>query len=269
LTINEKKIKSFADWYGTQTIVTFSPDDTEIIQGNPAQRRKFIDVLISLHDKEYLHALIEYQKNLSLRNRLLKTKMDDILCEIYEEKMAETGAVVCRKRAESLDFLNREFVLLYGEISDQKDAVFFNYTPSFMSDLSSIKTWKEVFYTLLRERRKKDLETGFSSRGPHRDDVLFSINDKPAGKFASRGQCRSIVLSLKISSIVYLEKKTGKKPIILFDDAVSELDNGRTQRVFSLIEKQGQIFIACPGKTVPIKEKIPRYIVADGIVAAQ
>jgi DNA replication and repair protein RecF len=266
MKINGKKIASFAEWFGSQTIVSFSPDDAEIIHGNPAQRRKFLDVLISLFDKKYFHALIEYRKNLSLRNILLRTRMDDILCEIYEEKMSEAGSIICQKRKETLESLSKEFVPLYGEISAQNDVVFYKYEPSFMSDLSSIKTWKEVFYTMLCERRKKDHEIGFSSVGPHRDDVLFFINNKPAVKYASKGQSRSIVLSLKISSRLHLEKKTNKKPIILFDDAVSELDIGRTQRVFSLVEKQGQIFIASPGKIVPIKEKIKQYSISNGVV---
>lgn len=266
---NDKKSPSFAEWFGTQTIMSFSPNDGEIIHGNPAERRKFLDVLISLFDKEYLHALIKYRKNLSLRNMLLKKGMDEILCEIYEEKMAEAGAIICQKRSLALESLIKEFLPLYREISAQKDVVFFNYGPSFVSDLSSIKTWKEVFYIMLGERRKKDLEMGFSSIGPHRDDVLFFINNKPAGKYASKGQCRSIVLSLKIGSCFFLEKQTGKKPIILFDDAVSELDTGRTQRVFSLVEKQGQTFIASPGNTAPIKEKSKRYIVSEGSVTAQ
>jgi DNA replication and repair protein RecF len=269
LKINGNKISSFTEWFGTQTIVSFSPDDIVIIHGNPLHRRKFLDMLISLFDKEYLLALIEYRKNLSLRNLLLKTKMDEILCEIYEEKMSEAGAIIVQKRLETLNVLSREFDPVYREISAGKDTVFFEYKPSFMSELSSIKTWKEVFYTKLCERRKKDQETGFSSSGPHRDEVLFFINKKPAEMFASRGQSRSIVLSLKISSIRCLEKNTQKKPIILFDDAVSELDTGRTERVYLLVEKQGQLFIASPGKTVPIKDRIRRYRVSEGTVEAQ
>lgn len=269
LKINEKKITSFSEWFGSQTIVSFAPDDIEIIQGNPACRRKFLDILISLFDKEYLRALIEYRKNLAMRNLLLNRKMDEILCEIYENKMAEAGAVIVQKRKEILLLLSREFDPVYREISAEKDVVFFTYEPSFMSDLSSIKSWKEVFYTMLCDRRKKDQETGFSSSGPHRDEVCFYINKKPAQKFASRGQCRSIVLSLKISSMKCIEKITEKKPIILFDDAVSELDTGRTERVYSQVEKQGQLFIASPGKTVSLQDKIKRYKVSQGAVVAQ
>jgi DNA replication and repair protein RecF len=269
MNINGKKISSFAEWFGAETIVSFSPDDIEIIHGLPSQRRRFLDSLISLFDKEYLQALFDYRKNLFLRNTLLKTGMDEILCGIYEEKMAESGAVIYQKRNDTIAMLNNKFVPLYREISRKKDDVFFTYQPSFVSELSSIKTWKEVFYTMMCNRRKKDLETGFSSRGPHRDDMLFFINGKPAASFASRGQSRSIVLSLKICSVLYLEETTKKKPVILFDDAVSELDSVRMQLVYSLVEKRGQIFIACPRKTAAIDDKIKRYLVSEGVVSTQ
>jgi DNA replication and repair protein RecF len=269
MTINGKNITSLKEWFGAQTIVSYSPDDIEILHGNPSHRRRFLDILISFFDREYLQALIEYRKNLSLRNFLLKTHMDEILCEIYEEKMAESGAIILKKRADTLLEIKEYFIQIYQEISAQKDVVNFEYIPSFSSDLSSIKSWKEVFYRTLGERRKKDREMGFSSKGPHRDDVHFFINKMPAVNFASRGQSRSIVLSLKTSAIVCIEKHTGEKPVILFDDAVSELDTERTERIISLIEKKGQIFIACPRKTVPANENFMRYFVSGGTLVTQ
>jgi len=267
ITINKKKVASLAEWFGNRSVMSFSPDDISLLNGSPAVRRKFIDVLISFFDKSYLNALLTYRKNLSLRNHLLRTNNDDVLCDIYEEKMVDSGAEICQKRMETIAALGTEFGPIYREISSQKDNVFFRYETGFLSELSSIKKWKEVFYTMLRERRKSDREAGFSSQGPHRDDIGFFINGKPAGKFASQGQGRSIVLSIKTGACVFLEKITGNRPLVLFDDAVSELDSERTKRVFSLIENLGQLFIASPSSTMPSRETIRRFVVSGGTVS--
>ena len=264
MKIDERKITSYSEWFGTQPIVSFSTSDIEIVYGNPVHRRKFLDMLISLLDKEYLAALIEYRKNLTLRNSLLKGSFDKLLCEIYEEKMAEYGAVILEKREALIGKIGPECARVYREISASDDEVSVAYEPSFKHDNSSKNSWKEVFLNMIFQRRKKDLEMGFSSIGPHRDELKLFLNTKPAKIFASQGQCRSLVISLKLSSMLWLEHYVQDDKIILFDDGASELDPGRTERVYSLIEKRGQIFIASPCERVPINERVRRITVLGG-----
>jgi DNA replication and repair protein RecF len=140
------------------------------------------------------------------------------------------------------------------------------YVPSIHCDSSSKKEWKNVFYSVLNESRKKDIETGFSSLGPHRDDIRFFLDQKSAKTFGSQGQCRSIALSLKLSSILCIETYRQDGMIFLVDDAVSELDKYRTSKVYPLIENKGQIFIATPVFDSLANKSLLRCIVADGKV---
>jgi DNA replication and repair protein RecF len=268
MKINDRQVTSFAEWFGTHPIVSFSPGDIQLVYGAPDLRRRFLDMFISSLDREYLLALMFYKKNLALRNRLLNISSDDILFDLYEEKMAEAGAIITEKRAIFIDKLNSVCERVYREISGTTEHCLLTYEPNFTNNSSSKNSWKNVFFTMLSGRRKNDRERGFSSIGPHRDDVRFLINDKAAKTYSSHGQCRSLVLSLKIASLLCHEKQTGENAIVLFDDAVSELDDGRAARVYSLIENKGQLFVASPQKRVPMKSDFACFHVADGTVAA-
>jgi DNA replication and repair protein RecF len=160
--------------------------------------------------------------------------------------MAASGSVIVEKRLAAIASLGSEGAGNYREIGGNKEEFSLVYEPGAKTDFSSKIAWKNVFFSMLSERRKSDRETGFSSCGPHRDDIRLFIDARPAKSYASQGQCRSIALSLKLSALRFLEARGTEKIIILFDDAVSELDRYRAQRVFSLIRKRGQVFIASP-----------------------
>jgi DNA replication and repair protein RecF len=266
---DDRTITSYAEWFGTQPIISFSSGDIQILYGNPVHRRRFLDMLISQVDREYLAALIDYRKNLNLRNSLLKGPFDPILCGIYEEKMAESGATITEKRAAGIAEIGPECSRIYREISASNDEISVRYDPAFRHDFSSKKSWKEVFSDMLFQRRKRDLETGFSSIGPHRDELSFFAFAKPAKEFASQGQCRSLVISLKLSAMTWLERFVRDDKIVLFDDGASELDAGRTGRTYALVEKRGQIFIASPAERLPLAGGARRIrVLGGGTVAA-
>jgi DNA replication and repair protein RecF len=265
MQINGVKIESFSKWFGSRPIVSFGSDDVEIITGNPEQRRKFLDVLASQSDTEYLESLIKYRYFLNCRNKIIQNNADLIQCTIYEQNMAEAGAAIICKRKEIIDNLSLKFKVLYEEISGKKEVTEIEYVPSIRNNCSSKEECKNVFYNMLNERRKKDIEMGYSSIGPHRDDIHILSNSKPAKSYGSRGQCRSLALSLKMSSAVYIEQNRKEKMIYLIDDAVSELDPQRTSRVYPLIENKGQVFIATPsiGDT-KLRNNLLRCKVEDG-----
>jgi len=142
------------------------------------------------------------------------------------------------------------------------------YEPSFSCDTTGENQWKNVFYTVLNERREKDITMGYSSVGPHRDEVRFLLGKKPAKTFGSQGQCRSLALSLKLSSVSCIERYRNDKMIFLVDDAVSELDSQRTSRAYPLIEGKGQVFIATPSMTVPLSRPLLHCAVSRGTATA-
>lgn len=270
MRINNIQINSYADWFGKRPIVSFGVDDLTIITGSPDLRRKFVDNIFSQIDSEYLTNLLNYNYYLKSRNLLFTKTYDDLQCDIYDQKLAETGAYLILKRQELIEELNEYFSSFYNEISNNKESSKMIYKQSFNIEYCRKNECKNVFYSMLKERRNKDYELGFTSIGPHRDDITFLLNDKPLKNYGSQGQCRSNALSLKLGSVLCIEKYRKEKMIFLIDDAVSELDMERTSNVIPLIEKKGQIFIAIPDfKNIKINKNLLRYRVSEGNVLSQ
>jgi DNA replication and repair protein RecF len=243
---NDIKTDSVIDWFSDRPVISFGPNDLFLVYGTPEDRRKFIDILCSQIFDDYLKNLIHFKKSLQNRNHLLQSISDEIQISIYEEQMSIFGSEIVSKRKELISALNPFFSGFYSSICNGTESVDLQYLSSFKNDCSSKIEWKKVFFKELVERRKRDQELGFSSFGPHRDDISIFLNKKVAKHFCSQGQCRSIVLSLKLGSVFCLEKYRKETMLFLIDDAFSELDSDRTSRVFPLLEKKGQIFLAVP-----------------------
>jgi DNA replication and repair protein RecF len=259
-------IASVSQWFGHGTVIPFGPDDINLVRGLPKERRAFIDILMCQIDQEYLKNLILYKKNLAERNALLSLHIDDMQLDLYEKSMVENGALIFLKRQEIISFMKPLFAGFYKEISGNYESASIEYKPSAQCDSDTLNDWKNVFYKGLKNAKRKDIQHGFSSVGPHRDDVLVSIAGKPARMFASQGQCTSLTLSLRMCSILCGEKHKKDTMIFLFDDALTYLDKARTSRVFPLLKGKGQIFFATSSDRDVCIEDIPHFTVTDGQV---
>lgn len=264
LKLNDVSIRSFSEWFGDRAIVSFGAEDLTLVYGAPECRRRFLDLLISQIDREYLNALLLYRKCMAQRNILFLGRYDKNQLEIYEEQMAETGAAIISKRQEIVAILGPLLTEFYSEISGKSERAEIYYRSSILCDYSSKNEWKNVFLKVLNERREKDIAMGYSTAGPHRDDIRFLLDKKPARSFGSQGQCRSVALSLKLSSVGCIEQFRSGGMLFLIDDAVSELDPQRTSRVYPLIERKGQVFIATPSVDFPLRESILRFRISNG-----
>jgi DNA replication and repair protein RecF len=206
-------------------------------------------MLISQMDRVYLDALTSYRKNMACRNALFGQTEDGAQFEVYERAMAEAASTLVFRRAEVVGELREFQGNFYAEISGGKESVGLEYAPKIKQKndiFCDVSEWQNVYLISLAESRKRDAELMFTAHGPHRDDVRFLMDGKPAKSYASQGQCRSFALSLKLGSVLLLERHKGDSMIFLIDDAVSELDPERTSRVYPLLEGRGQIFIATP-----------------------
>ncbi|MBD3421273.1 MAG: DNA replication and repair protein RecF [Chitinivibrionales bacterium] len=268
LQIDGAEIASLSHWFGLGMVVSFGPDDLQLIYGPPPVRRRFLDMLISQFDPEYLRHCIAYKKSLLNRNRLLGANVDETHVRIYEERLAEHGAHIVEKRMQVIDFIKPLMSGFYYEMSGGSEHGEVKYKPDFSATNSGKNEWKNVFLKVLQSTRKKDAMRGFTTLGPHRDDITLSVHDKPAKMFGSQGQCRSLALSLRLCSIECLERFNQQKMIFLVDDAFSELDDGRIARILPLIENRGQLFISTPAKAVPITKKLSQITVDQGCVTA-
>jgi DNA replication and repair protein RecF len=264
MQINERPILSVTEWFGKRPIVSFSVDDLELVYGSPDHRRKFLDITCSQLYPEYFDALLKYTFFLKNRNTLLTQTFDSVQCDIYDSYLAQYGSILMFLRDIFIRESGTDFCRFYSEICNGKESVKISYKPSIFTDCSSKEDCKNVFYRVLQEQRKRDLESHFTTVGIHRDNLEFYLNEMPVKQFGSQGQCRSIVLALKLSSVTCIEKYRNERMVFLIDDAVAELDPLRTSRVIPLIEKKGQLFIATPVFSSPLTKLIPRYTITNG-----
>jgi DNA replication and repair protein RecF len=246
------KKESYIDWFiPPRPVISFSNNDINLIYGPPENRRKFLDLFGCLLDPSYLQILLEYRYWLNCKNVLLNGNFDVCLCDIYDEKIATTGSEIIKKRILLIENLKLNFMTIYQNLANNSETVEIVYNLLPEPDKFSINDCKNVFYTMLRNCRKKDQQLGYSSYGPHRDDVSFLLNERAARQFSSQGQGRTLALAIKLSSSMTLEKTLNERLVYIIDDTVSELDKIRTDNFFPYVKNRGQVFMALPEGKLP------------------
>ena len=201
-------------------VVLFEPDDLQLLSGSPTRRRNFLDYFLSQIFPSFQLALARYNKALKQRNNLLKrdnVSKDELFP--WNLMLAEYGAEIISKRQDFLELLNSKIEEVYFEISGVKDEIEIDYLGEKIS--------KNEILAILSENIERDKILGYTNFGPHKHDIQFIFNKKPAQNVASRGENRSLVLALKFIETDILSDLTSKRPIVLLDDVFSELDDDR------------------------------------------
>ena len=201
-------------------VVLFEPDDLQLLSGSPTRRRNFLDYFLSQIFPSFQLALARYNKALKQRNNLLKrdnVSKDELFP--WNLMLAEYGAEIISKRQDFLELLNSRIEEVYFEISGVKDEIKIDYLGE--------KVSKNEILAILSENIERDKILGYTTFGPHTQDIQFIFNKKPAQNVASRGENRSLVLALKFIETDILADLTSKRPIVLLDDVFSELDDDR------------------------------------------
>lgn len=250
--INGIKQKKISDIIGKINIVLFYPDNIDIIKGGPAERRRFLDIMISQLKPNYIHILNKYLKTLEQRNAYLKqikfdNKSKDML-EIWDESLSGLSYQIYTYRSEYIQKIKEKIKVIHNKITncgqqDEKIEISF---------ISSGKTQKEYYENLIKNR-ENDIRKGYTSTGSHRDDFEIIINDKKVNIYGSQGQQRTSVLSLKLTELNIIQDEIGEPPILLLDDFMSELDENRRNNLTNAIENN-QVFITCTDKIL-VEEK--------------
>lgn len=203
-------------------IVLFEPDDLRLLHGSPSRRREFIDSFITQLDPQYTTIVRKYERVLKQRNNLLKrptTTRDDLF--VWDIAIGEYGALIIDARIQYIERLNSRLDETYNTIAQSQDNVSVHYSHTVIGDI------KQRIINELHAHMDKDMLLGFTSVGPHRHDVVFRFNTRPALSVASRGEVRSIVLALKFLEVDIIGEVHGEQPIILLDDVFGELDSER------------------------------------------
>lgn len=236
---NKKEYSKLADHIGFIPLIMVSPADAELIAGGSEERRRFMDVVISQYDREYLDALMRYNKALQQRNTLLKqeTEPDEELMAVWEEMMADAGTKVYAKRAAFIKEFVPLFQSFYSYISQNGEKVSLIY--------HSHAEAKELL-TVIRESRPKDRIMGYSLHGIHKDELNMELGGFPIKREGSQGQNKTYLIALKLAQFDFL-KRTGSNttPILLLDDIFDKLDAQRVEQIVKLVagDNFGQIFI--------------------------
>ncbi len=247
--------------YGSLNVVMFSPEDLQLVKGEPALRRRFFDMQISQTDPLYYDLLVKYNRVLQQRNRLLKELRDGVgtlpALIPWNEEFIRLAAALSKKRLLALAKLEQIASDIYASITQYKEKLTVHYelkgnngelfypeTADFCSE--------EFYRNKLAERQSVDILRGNTGIGPHRDDLQLLLNNMSLRSFGSQGQQRSGALALKLSQLEYVRQEIGEFPILLLDDVMSELDNNRRAQLLQFIDGRVQTFI-----TVNDKELIP------------
>lgn len=243
IRINKVKIKKIGELFGNFNVVMFSPEDLKIIKDSPGVRRKFIDMELCQLNAKYYYNLVQYNKVLSERNTILKSKAHDKdILDVYDMQLAEFGYYIIMERINYIEKLNEYSDKIHSDITSGKEKIEFKY----ISSVKSLDEVKESLYFLLVKNRHRDTERGITSIGPHRDDFMVLINDIDTKSYGSQGQQRTAVLTIKFSSLKIIKELTGEYPVLLLDDVLSELDFSRKKYILSTIGDI-QTIITCTG----------------------
>jgi DNA replication and repair protein RecF len=237
-----------SDLVGELNAVMFSAQDLQLVLGSPSVRRRYLDILISQLDRHYLRTVQRYHRIIEQRNHLLKAVRDrrsnaDEL-GFWDDRLVEAGTYIMARRADTVGLLSGRATELYGELSGDGHTLELAYGPSV--ETAPEVTAEELSGSLSRalvEARPREIAQGHTTCGPHRDDVSVTLRGMDAGLYASRGQCRTIVLAMKLAEAAILKEERGQGPVLLLDDLLSELDPLRRSRVLDHASRYQQSFI--------------------------
>ena len=257
---------------GCLQCVIFSPEDLGLIKDGPSVRRRYLDMMISQISRGYFLALQQYKTGMEQRNALIRnlrtnSLYDTTLLTAFEETMAEPAARIVRERRKITAQLSVMASDMYHRVSDTAEQFQFSYHTS----VKEGEETAETFCRLFRDNREEDLRAGFTSVGPHRDDLTLTLNRNLMRPYASQGQIRTAALSMKLSQMNLLREISGEAPVLLLDDVMSELDRRRRSCLIAEI-RSFQTFITCADRHDVELEAIQQawsVSSADGIATVQ
>lgn len=234
---NETSYSNFLPLMGMIPSVFLSPEDISILIGGPIERRRFLDLHLASADPLYLHHLGRYQRALKQRNQLLKAKQKGL--SIWEELMAISAAYLITKRCAFIEKLQEYSLPLLLELSSDREPLTLEY-------IQTLPKAPEEYQSYWKKLRSKEELLGVTLAGPHRDDISFSIQGKEVKSYASEGQKRCVLASLRLAQWQILQKELIEPPLFGIDDFGVHLDKERSSLLLHMLENMGQVFLTAP-----------------------
>jgi DNA replication and repair protein RecF len=251
IKVDGQNVKRFSKFIGNVKLVLFSSEDLQLVKGSPAERRTFLDKLLSQVFPRYYHQLQVYNKILQQRNHVLKqikesgkSSANDI--SIWDEQIVDISVDIYALRVELVRLFSGFVSNYHSLIANPAEKVRLKYVSSIPGlDFENFdkEKLKENILSFISQNHYKEISRGQSLYGPHRDDIDFFINDREARLFSSQGQQRTLVLSLKLAEIKYIKELSKETPLLLLDDVMAELDHTRQKHLLELVGLDTQTFI--------------------------
>jgi DNA replication and repair protein RecF len=264
--VNQNQVRSQKEIFGIVQTIYFSPEDLDIVRGDPSERRRFIDQLLTLRSPRIAGVISDYERAVKQRNSLLKTRASTDALNPWDKQVAELGGELITLRMLALDELKPIFNQVYKDISDTKPAEIVYKSSIENPSLNQSENSEKIMERLVNNRGA-ELDRGLTLTGPHRDDLLLILGDHLVKGYASHGESWSIALSLKLATYNLL-KSDGLSPILILDDVFSELDEERRERLAEIAKGADQTII-----TVAVENDLPKsitgtkYLVRAGVVS--
>ena len=264
--INKQPVRSQREILGLINTTHFSPEDLDLVRGDPSERRRFLDHLLIQNSPKYAGIISDYERAVRQRNSLLRARAPKQSLEPWDEHLIDFGSHLIEGRLTLLGKLEPHLKDAYRRISPKKE-----FSTTYRSATNNLTTNRESNKEILRERLKEvsdsERERGVTLVGPHRDDLDLKLDQNLVKGFASHGESWSAALALKLSSYLLLSEE-GKKPILILDDVFSELDQSRREQLTELAGTASQTLI-----TVAVANDLPsnltgeRFTVKEGRIS--
>ena len=265
ILINGAETKRSGELFGNVYAVYFSPQELKLIQESPEDRLRFLDIAISELSRKYFYSLVKYKKIIDQRNKLLKEPDRETVLDtlpIWDEQLAGYFADVVTARNDFIEKLGPEAEKAHAFITDGKEKLSVSGGLKYFGDRDDII---EQIKIDLMNSTDKDLALGYTSIGPHRDDLKILLNGEDVRAFGSQGQQRTAALSLKLAELEILKNHYGEYPVLILDDAMSELDEARRKRILKKVEGV-QTLITCTDHDAPVfsDKNFTLFKISDG-----
>ena len=247
---NHLEQSKLSQYIGVMNVVMFAPEDLHLVKGSPQVRRKFLDMELGQVSPIYLHELSQYQRILNQRNSLLKQlqvkreQSNELMLDVLTAQLVKHAVKIAIKRISFIQLIQKWASAIHQQISRGTETLEIIYKPSInVSDTKDLSKMEEEYTEAFSSEKNREIARGTTLLGPHRDDLLFMVNERNVQMFGSQGQQRTTALSLKLAEIELIKSEVGEYPILLLDDVLSELDDYRQTHLLNAIQNKVQTFV--------------------------
>ena len=247
--VNYLEQKRLSSYLGNLNVILFAPENLTLVKGSPQNRRKFVDMELGQMSSLYLYDLVEYnrvlkQRNTYLKQLAIKKKQPDEYLDVLSEMLSELASKIVFHRLDFMKQLEALAIPIHDQLSLGREKFSVSYQATIpLEDGLTPAQMKEIYMNQFKKNQTREADQATTLIGPHRDDLIFYLNEVPVQTYGSQGQQRSTVLSLKLAEIELMKLSTGEYPLLLLDDVLSELDDDRQTHLIKAIENKVQTFI--------------------------